>query len=144
MLTPCGRTGELQENYTTGDQLNQTLTLLGDIMISCIVAGTCGQGTFYQHGFVITTTQVMTAERFVVLVRSRWKPTAVVTVATVYQSHIYVVSGTVELLSNRICSHILHLKIKYLKYLQLFQQHLLHAVCVLVVDGDNFQHHGIV
>lgn len=33
--------------------------------------------------------QVMTAEQFIVPVLSRWKPTAAVTVAAVYQSYIY-------------------------------------------------------
>lgn len=37
-----------------------------------------------------------------------------------------------------LCKKWLQLKIKYLEYLQLFQQHLLHSVCVFVVDGDNF------
>ena len=32
----------------------------------------------------------------------------------------------------------------YLEYLQFFQQHLLHSVCVFVIDGDNFQHHRII
>lgn len=44
-------------------------------------------------------------------------------------------------LQSLLCFYILYLKIEYLEYLQLFQQHLLHSVCVFVVDGDNFQHH---
>lgn len=36
--------------------------------------------------------------------------------------------------------YISSLKIWYLEYLQLFKQHLLHGVCVFVVDRDNFQH----
>lgn len=42
------------------------------------------------------------------------------------------------------CFHIFQLRIDYLEYLQLFQQHLLHSVCVFVVDGDNFQHHWVI
>lgn len=42
--------------------------------------------------------QVTTAEQFIVLVLSRGKPTAAVTVAAVYQSYIYLILGTFELL----------------------------------------------
>ena len=35
-------------------------------------------------------------------------------------------------------------RVAYLENLQLLQQHLLHSVCVFVVDGDNFQHHWVI
>lgn len=54
---------------------------------------------------------------------------------------VYAVKCRICFPQSLLCFHIFQLKIEYLEYLQLFQQHLLHSVCVFVVDGDNFQYH---